>query len=87
LATFEADTLIGDAVVRNLTVIGEAARNLPSEVESRHPNIPWSKMRGIRNVVVHAYFNVDATILGETARHDLPLLLADLRRMRAVERR
>jgi uncharacterized protein with HEPN domain len=79
--TFASNTLVIDAVVRNFTVIGEAARNLPAEVETRYSGLPWSNMRGMRNVVVHAYFDVDAAILWETARHDLPPLTSGLRQI------
>jgi uncharacterized protein with HEPN domain len=72
---FRADDRTVDAVVRNLIVLGEASRHIPEDVEQRHPEVPWDRMRGIRNVVVHEYFGVDAEILWETARHDLPPLL------------
>jgi uncharacterized protein with HEPN domain len=85
LEAFASDTLVMDAVVRNFAVIGEAARNVPSEVEDRYPQVPWSKMRGMRNVVVHVYFNVDIGIVWETARHDLPPLRSALRAILAEE--
>ena len=75
LNAFRADDRTVDAVVRNLIVLGEASRHIPEDVEQRHPEVPWDRMRGIRNVVVHEYFGVDAEILWETARHDLPPLL------------
>jgi uncharacterized protein with HEPN domain len=78
---FAADDRTIDAVVRNLTVLGEASRHVPSAVEARHPEVPWAKMRGIRNVVVHEYFGVDAEILWRTARDDLPPLLPLLERV------
>ena len=74
-AEFCTDSKTIDAVVRNLIVIGEASRHIPESIEQRHPEVPWSTMRGIRNVVVHEYFGVDAGIVWETARHDLPPLL------------
>ncbi len=63
-----------DAVIRNFTIIGEAARQIPAELEKRYLEIPWDKMRGLRNVVVHQYFGMDLKILWETAQHDLPPL-------------
>lgn len=47
---FCADDKVVDAVVRNLEVIGEAARHIPPEIESRHPGVPWGEMRGMRNI-------------------------------------
>ena len=79
--TFAADERTIDAVVRNLIVLGEASRRVPTAVEAQHPEVPREKMRGIRNVVVHEYFGVDAEILWRTARDDLPSLLPLLERM------
>jgi uncharacterized protein with HEPN domain len=63
LDSFSADDRTVDAVVRNITVIGEAARSVPDEVRRAHPEIPWDEMRGIRNVIVHDYFGVSLSIL------------------------
>jgi len=73
--TFAADGRTADAVVRNLIVIGEAARYMPPAVETRFPSIPWAKMRGLRNVVVHDYAGVDLDIVWETCQSDLPPLV------------
>ncbi len=70
-----------DAVIRNFTIIGEAARQIPAELEKRYPEIPWDKMRGLRNVVVHQYFGMDFKILWETAQHDLPPLVPLLQKV------
>ncbi len=70
-----------DAVIRNFTIIGEAARQVPAELEKRYPEIPWDKMRGLRNVVVHQYFGMDFKILWETAQHDLPPLVPLLQKV------
>jgi uncharacterized protein with HEPN domain len=78
-ATFSTDEKTADAVIRNIGVIGEAARHIPAEVEARFPNLPWGKMRSIRNVVVHDYAGVDLQIVWETARNDLPPLVPQLR--------
>jgi uncharacterized protein with HEPN domain len=54
------------AVLYNIAVIGEAARNVPTEVRAGYPNVPWREMADIRNVVIHEYFGVDLDILWET---------------------
>jgi uncharacterized protein with HEPN domain len=77
--TFGTNTLVVDAVVRNFTVIGEAARNVPPQVEERYPHVAWAKMRGMRNVVVHVYFSVDVDIVWDAATPDPPPLVAALR--------
>lgn len=78
---FEADEKTVDAVIRNLIVVGEAARHVDDEVWLRFPDIPWKKLRALRNVVVHEYFGVDPEILWETLQQDLPPLVPLLRRM------
>ena len=87
--TFEAfshDRKTIDAVVRNITVIGEAAGNVPSPVAEQHGEIPWRQMRDFRNVVVHAYFGVDLKVLWDTVRVDLPPLVDPLRRLLSGEK-
>ena len=68
-----------DAVVRNLEVIGEAARHVPDEVRKRFPEIAWADMSDMRNVLIHEYFGVDLTILWKTIRADLPPLVPALK--------
>jgi len=78
-AAFVADERTVDAVVRNLMVIGEAARCVPDDVVAANPQIPWARMRGMRNLVVHEYFGVDVDVLWDTVTGNLPGLLPLLR--------
>ena len=71
---FAADGMKVDAVVRNITIMGEAARHIPDEVQERYPEVPWNKMWAIRNVVVHEYFGVSLPIVWQTVKQNLPLL-------------
>jgi uncharacterized protein with HEPN domain len=71
---FAPDGRTTDAVVRNLMTIGESTRWIPEQVRDAHRDVPWRTMRGVRNVVAHEYFGVDAEILWETVRGDLPPL-------------
>jgi uncharacterized protein with HEPN domain len=70
-----------DAVLRNISVIGEAAGHVPENVVSAHPEIPWRDMRDMRNVIVHAYFRIDNEILWDTVQLNLPPLQEALRRL------
>lgn len=79
LAAFKADERTRDAVVWNFAVIGEAARLVPSETETRFPDVPWASMRGMRNIVIHEYFGIDVDIVWVTATRDLPALEPRLR--------
>ncbi len=75
---FLRDTNISDVVLRNLTVIGEAARNLPDDVTARYPEVPWRQIAAIRNIIVHEYFGVDLTIVWDAVQTDLPALVERL---------
>ena len=72
---FRGNSLIVDAVIRNLEVIGEAASHLPEDVQNAHPDIPWKEMRGMRNLLIHEYFGISLPIIWRTVVHDLPPLL------------
>lgn len=78
---FQSDPKTLKAVAADLIVIGEAAGHIPSETMSAHPDVPWQRMRGMRNWVVHVYFNVDPKIIWDTIRHDLPPLVEPLREL------
>jgi uncharacterized protein with HEPN domain len=71
---FAANDMAVDAVIRNIAVIGEAARQIPSEIESRYPQLPHREMRGMRNIVIHGDFAVSLPILWQTIASDLPSL-------------
>jgi uncharacterized protein with HEPN domain len=71
---FEADELIQNWFVRHLQVIGEAARALPQDVRDRAPDIPWSKIIGMRHILVHDYFVVDTDVVWDAVEQDAPAL-------------
>lgn len=80
---FAADPRTVDAVSYAIVVIGEAATALKDVGPKLAPEIPWSDIRGMRNQVAHEYFGVDAKVLWQTVREDLPPLLATLRALAA----
>ncbi len=82
---FAADEWCVDAVLRNPTVIGEAARHMPDEILSKYPDIPWQDIRDIRNIVVHEYFGVDLSIIWRTIQEDLPPLVPQLKDLLAQD--
>jgi len=71
---FLHNRLIQDGVIRQLEVMGEAARNLSGDLRNEYPQIPWSQMIGLRNRMIHAYFNVDLQIIWEIVHGDMPVL-------------
>jgi uncharacterized protein with HEPN domain len=75
---FVQNETIAKAVLYDFLVIGEAAINIPNEVQSRYPAIPWRLMSDMRNVVAHEYFQVNLKIIWNTARKNLPPLVPQL---------
>lgn len=78
LEDFSRDERTIDAVIRNFTVIGEAAARVPTSIRKNYPSVPWAQMIGMRNIVVHEYFGVSLAIVWATARNRLPGLEAAL---------
>ena len=62
-----------DAVVRNLEIIGEAATNMPDHIQKQFSDVPWYKMKGMRNILIHEYFGVDLYLVWEIIRRDIPI--------------
>jgi uncharacterized protein with HEPN domain len=78
---FLQNYLLQDGVVRQLEIIGEAARNVSSAFQSTHPEFAWSKIIGIRNRLIHAYFEVNLSIVWNTVQVDLPPLKQQVERI------
>lgn len=87
LASFIASGLVQDAVVRNLEILGEAARNIPDDLREEHPEVPWRRMIGLRNIVAHQYFGVDETVIWKIATDDVPSIVPAITKMLDAARR
>jgi uncharacterized protein with HEPN domain len=79
LETFQADEKSVDTVVRNFTILGEAANHVSAELMACYPAVPWHQMRGLRNVVVHEYPRVETRVIREAVPLHLPALVPQLR--------
>jgi uncharacterized protein with HEPN domain len=73
-ASFLADEKTIDAVVRNLEIIGEAAKQLPAEFRARHPAILWPQIAGLRNRIVHDYAGIDLKLVWHVLQTAIPKL-------------
>lgn len=71
---FLGDRKTQDAVLRNLEVIGEAVKRVSERVKRAHPEIPWRRVTGMRDKVIHGYFGVDLRLIWEVVERDLPSL-------------
>lgn len=69
------DQMLSLALVRLIEIIGEAANNISLSCENNYPQIPWREMIGMRNRIVHAYFEVDLDVVWQVIIDDLPRLL------------
>ncbi|GAB4239042.1 MAG: DUF86 domain-containing protein [Elainellaceae cyanobacterium] len=78
---FQNDRKTIRAVLYNLAIIGEAVRSIPPDVEASHPEIPWGDVRGMRNIVIHEYFQVNLSIIWQTVQEDLVSLEASLQQL------
>jgi uncharacterized protein with HEPN domain len=81
LEDFEADTMLQDAVIRNIEIIGEAASSLlrtDPEFAARTPSIPFAQIYGMRNRVAHGYFAVSISMVWETVEIDIPELRKEI---------
>ena len=76
---FESDDQAFDAVLKNLEVIGEAAKRLPTEMKDAHPEISWRDIAGLRDIIVHEYFGLDLDIVWDVVENRVPTLLMQLR--------
>lgn len=76
--TFHRDSLVQDGVVRQLEIIGEAVKRLSPEIRERHAHIPWKRIAGMRDKLIHDYFGVDLEAVWKTAKEDLPVLKREI---------
>lgn len=75
---FEQNTKDQDAVIRRLTIIGEATKGLSHGFRSRNPEIPWRKMAGLRDIIVHEYDDLKLDIIRQIIEVELPAVLQSL---------
>jgi uncharacterized protein with HEPN domain len=67
-----------DAVIRRLEVIGEAVKQIPAEIKERHQEIPWKRIAGMRDVLIHAYFSVDLELTWRVATEEIQQLKREI---------
>ncbi len=70
-----------DAVIRRIAIIGEAVKNIPTELRINYSDIPWKNIAGMRDILIHEYFDVDLVYTWETARIGIPKLKLTVKKM------
>ena len=78
LNSFSADEKTVDAVVRNLEILGEAAKRIPEDVRLANPQVDWYRISGLRDILIHQYFGIDLVIVWDVVENKLPILLQQL---------
>ncbi len=78
---FQDSALIQNGVIRCLEIIGEAVKNIPDDMKKRYPEVPWKKIAGLRDVLIHAYFEVDLDLTWSIAKRDLPELKKNIKKI------
>ena len=71
---FTSNKMVLDAVVRELEIIGEASNNLSDDFREEHADVFWRQMKDMRNFLIHEYFGVNAKVVWDTCKNDLPVL-------------
>ncbi len=71
---FKEDIPFQDAIIRRLSVIGEASKSVSKELKGRHKSINWKGIAGMRDLIVHEYFDMDLDLVWDTVKKDLPIL-------------
>lgn len=74
----KANEVLLDSVMFRLIQVAENSEKLTEDLKTRHKNIPWRAMKGLRNRIVHEYGNVDLSVVYHTVKNDLPVLLNEL---------
>jgi len=80
-AQFEIDRMRFDAVVRNLEIIGEAVKRVPDSIRENYPSVAWRKIAGLRDRLIHAYFNIEIDIIWDVVQSELPILKNEIQRI------
>src|SRR3990170_4038482 len=79
---FAKDEMAIDAVIRNFEIIGEAANNIPKEIQEKYPYVEWKRIIGFRNVLIHDYFGIDIESVWDTIKNNIPSLKESIKKMK-----
>lgn len=78
---FETDQMLSFAVIRALEVFGEAASRISNEFQKKHTHIPWRAIIGMRNRLIHAYFDIDYDVVWNAINNEIPRIIPELEKL------
>jgi len=86
LEMFQADDKTASAVIRKLEIIGEAVKQIPTEIRQKYPQIPWREMAGMRDKLIHFYFGVDHLLVWGAITQRVPEIRQEIRKILREEK-
>ncbi len=78
---FLKDSALQDAVIRLIEIMGEAVKNIPEDEKALHAHIPWRKIAGMRDKIIHEYFGIDLKLVWNVTQKDLPPLKKEIQKL------
>ena len=85
-ASLEVDRKSALVLVKCIEILGEAASRVSKETQDKYPDIPWQKIIGMRNRLIHAYYEIDLDLVWDTVTRDLPPLISGVEKILSTER-
>lgn len=70
-----------NAVIRSIEIIGEATKKLPDQIKGKYTDLPWKRMSGMRDKLIHGYFGVDTKTIYKTAQEDIPTIKKSIQKI------
>jgi uncharacterized protein with HEPN domain len=83
LDQFVSDLKTSSAVIRQFEILGEATKHIPDQLKNRYPEIPWKRMAGMRDRLIHAYFGISHRLVWDAIKIEIPSLKPKLQQMLA----
>ncbi|PKL46039.1 MAG: nucleotidyltransferase [Planctomycetes bacterium HGW-Planctomycetes-1] len=78
---FDTDELVQNWIIHHLFIVGEAVAHISDEIQEKYSEMPWSKIIGMRNILVHGYFEIDTEVVWSVVENDLPKLKHNIQKI------